>query len=56
MLEMFPDGFTLIGDPAYEPTEIIVPIYHGICKLNPEIDNFNYYDPNAIFVLKWHMD
>jgi hypothetical protein len=43
LLEKVPDGFALIGDPAYEATEKMVPIYHGISKQNPDTDNFNYY-------------
>jgi DDE superfamily endonuclease len=43
MVEKVPDGFAFIGDPAYESTEKMVTIYHGISKLNSKTDNFNYY-------------
>jgi DDE superfamily endonuclease len=43
VLEAVPDGFVIIADAAYEPTERVVPMYYGNSRNNPEHDNFNFY-------------
>jgi DDE superfamily endonuclease len=48
MMEKVPDGFALIGDPAYEATEKMVPIYYGISELNPETDNGIWVNANEM--------
>jgi DDE superfamily endonuclease len=43
LIEELPFGICCIGDAAYEATEHMVPIYHGVDRLNPRCDNFNFY-------------
>lgn len=43
LVENLPFGVCIIGDAAYCPSEHLVPVYQGLCKLEPRCDNFNYY-------------
>jgi DDE superfamily endonuclease len=43
LIEGLPLGICAIGDAAYEATEHCVPVYHGVDKLKPRYDNFNFY-------------
>lgn len=43
LVESLPHGVCIIGDAAYQPTEHMVPVYHGADKLNAKYDNFNFY-------------
>lgn len=42
-VENLPQGYVVIGDSAYQPTERLVSIFGGELALLPEHDNFNYY-------------
>jgi hypothetical protein len=43
LIENLPDGYVVIGDAAYTPTEHMVPIFFGVDKSKPDYDNFNFY-------------
>jgi len=43
LVENLPFGICIIGDPAYEGSEHMVPIYQGLDRKNPKYDNFNFY-------------
>ena len=47
-------GFVIIGDAAYKASEKIVPLFYGVDALVPENDNFNFFEANAIFIMKWN--
>lgn len=38
-----PPKLVIIGDCAYEPSEIIVPMFYGVNKNKPDCDAFNFY-------------
>lgn len=43
LVENLPFGICVIGDAAYCPSEHLVPVYQGLCKMEPRYDNFNYF-------------
>jgi hypothetical protein len=43
LIENLPTGYVVIGDAAYTPTEHMVPIFFGVDKSKPDLDNFNFY-------------
>jgi DDE superfamily endonuclease len=43
LVEDLPVGLCVIGDAAYQPTEHMVPVYHGADKLHAKYDNFNFF-------------
>ena len=43
MVESLPDGYVVIGDPAYSPTEHMIPIFFGEATKDKENDTFNYF-------------
>lgn len=62
LMNKMPEGYVVIGDAAYEPTERLIPLYYGAKRNNPLYDNFNYYGSRlrqcierafGIMVRKW---
>lgn len=43
LIEGLPFGICAIGDAAYEATEHLVPIYHGVDRLKDKNDDFNFF-------------
>ena len=42
-IEAIPQGYIVIGDCAYQPTEKLVPIFGGNLALKADNDNFNFF-------------
>ena len=43
LIQSLPLGICAIGDAAYEASEHLVPIYHGVDRLKERNDNFNFF-------------
>lgn len=43
LMNNMPEGFVVIGDAAYEPTERLIPLFYGPQGDERQNDNFNYY-------------
>jgi hypothetical protein len=43
LVQNLPEGYVVIGDAAYIPSEHMASIFHGVEKTKPLYDNFNYF-------------
>jgi DDE superfamily endonuclease len=43
LTDNLPFGICIIGDAAYCPSEHVIPVYQGLCKMQSKYDNFNYF-------------
>jgi hypothetical protein len=43
LMDNMPEGYVVIGDAAYEPTERLIPLFYGVKHSDAFHDNFNYY-------------